>query len=270
MRIRILVPIFLLLAIGLMAQKPIPPKPSTLVNDYADMLTSGEEQALERKLVAYDDSTSIEIAVVVQESLDGEAAFDYSYRLAEAWGVGSGETNNGILLYIAFQDRQIFVQTGYGAEGFLPDALAKRIIENIIKPNFRNGEYYLGIDRATDAFMQLGSGEYTPEEYQSSEEGLPAYVIILILLIIVIVIFSLLGGSDDWGDGGGYHGGGRYDYDDFGRRGRRRRSGGGWVVIPGGGGWSGGGGGGGWSGGGGGFGGFGGGGFGGGGAGGSW
>lgn len=249
-----------------LAQKNIPPKPNTLVNDYIGLLQNNERQALERKLVAYDDSTSIQIAVVIDNSLEGEAAFDYSYRLAEAWGIGSGETNNGILLYIAYQDRELFIQTGYGAEGFLPDALAKRIIENIIKPNFRNGAYYQGIDRATSTIMQLGSGEYRADELPG-EGGIPAYVIIIGLFLLVIVVFSLLGNSDDWGDGGGYYGGGRYDYDDYGR-GRRHRRGGGWIVIPGGGGWSGGGGGGGF--GGGGFGGFGGGGFGGGGAGGSW
>ncbi|NRB65495.1 MAG: TPM domain-containing protein, partial [Saprospiraceae bacterium] len=245
--------IFLLASSFGFAQKSIPPQPNTLVNDYVGLLEFNEREALERKLVAYADSTSIQIAVVIDRSLQGEAAFDYSYRLAEAWGIGQGETNNGILLYIAYNDRQLFIQTGYGAEGFLPDALAKRIIENILKPNFRNGAYYQGIERATTTIMQLGSGEYSAEEIPS-EEGLPTYVTILILILLIIVIISLFGNSDDWGDGGGYSGNGPYDY---GRR--RSRRGGGWILMPGGGGWSGGGGGGF---GGGGFGGFGGGGFG--------
>lgn len=259
---------FLLLTVPLLAQKSIPPRPNTLVNDYVGILQPAEVQALERKLVAYDDSTSIQIAVVIEESLEGAPIFDYSYELAQSWGIGSGENDSGVLLYIAFQDRQLFIQTGYGAEGFLPDALAKRIIENILKPNFRNGEYFRGIARATTTIMRLGSGEYTRKDVES-EGGIPAFVVLLILFILVVVIFSLLGGNDDFGDGGGYGRRGWYDYDDddYGRP-RRRRRGGGWIIIPGGGGgWSGGGGGGF---GGGGFGGFGGGGFGGGGAGGSW
>jgi len=260
---------FVLLSLPLLAQKSIPPKPNTLVNDYAGILQPSQREALERKLVAYDDSTSTQIAVVIEESLEGAPIFDYSYELAQTWGIGSGENDNGVLIYIAFQDRKLFIQTGYGAEGFLPDALAKRIIENVIKPNFRNGEYYRGIAEATTIIMKLGSGEYTRDDVES-EDGIPAFVVLLILFLLVVVIFSLLGGSDDFGDGGGYGGGGWYDYedDDYGHP-RRRRRGGGWIVLPGGG-WSGGGGGGGFGGGGGGFGGFGGGGFGGGGAGGGW
>lgn len=245
---------------SLLMAKEVPPAPNPpkLVNDFVGVLSSGEVQALEQKLVAYDDSTSTQIAIVIEETIDGDDVFEYSHRLATAWGIGRQGKNNGILIYVALADRKLWIQTGYGTEGFLPDAMAKRIIERIIAPNFRNQNYYNGLDEATGAIMQLGSGEYVNED--TGEGGGFPFAVLIILAIIFIVIVIIIGKSGG-GGGGGYNRGGRYN------------SGGGWIFFPptGGGGWSGGGGGSGWSGGGGGgFGGFGGGGFGGGGAGGSW
>lgn len=240
-------------------RRPVPPR---LVNDYTGTLAPGEAAALEQKLVAYNDSSSTQIAIVMEQSTEGDDIFDYSLRLAEAWGVGRKGKDNGILIYIALQDRKLYIQTGYGAEGFLPDALAKRIIENVIKPAFREGRYYAGLNGATDIIMKLGSGEYTADQLQGGDEGFPwaSIVIIILLLFILSWIFQRRGPhrNDDDDDDGGYWRGGRYD----------TRPRGGWMVFPGGGGFGGGGGG--FGGGGGGFGGFGGGGFGGGGAGGGW
>ncbi len=239
---------------GLQAKEiPPAPNPPRLVNDFVGLLSSGEREALERKLVDYDDSTSTQIAIVIEESLDGDDIFDYSYRLAEGWGIGRQGKNNGILIYVALGDRKLRIQTGYGAEGFLPDAMAKRIIDQVIVPNFRTQNYYSAFDRATDIIIQLGNGEYVNDEIES--EGFPLIAIVIIIVFIIFIIIISNAGRG----GGGYHRGGRYD------------SGGGWIIFgtgSGGGGW-GSGGGSSW-GGGGGFGGFGGGGFGGGGAGGSW
>jgi len=256
--------ILLVLLVGFttlsLAAKDVPPPSNTLVTDFAGILQPQEQAALERKLVAYDDSTSTQIAVVIERSLEGDDLFNYTLRLVEEWGIGREGKDNGILLYIAYDDRKIIIQTGYGTEGFLPDALAKRIIENVLKPTFRQNQYYAGIDRATDVIMRLGSGEYYNEggdRRSNSEEGIPPFAMIIIIVVAIIIIRSLF--NDDGGGGGGYHRGGRYD---------SRRSRGGWIFLPGGGGGFGGGGG--SFGGGGGFGGFGGGGFGGGGASGGW
>ena len=134
-----------------------------------------KKRQLEAKLVAYDKKTSIQIAIVIEESLEGDDAFSYAQRLATAWGIGGREHSNGILLFVSKQDRQIRIQTGYGTEGFLPDVTSKRIIENVIKPAFRSGNYYQGIDRATDIIMELGTGEYEgdPNYGGNSEEGIP-------------------------------------------------------------------------------------------------
>jgi len=264
----------LLLAIATLAiAKQVPPKPNPprLVNDYAGMMTPAQVRALEQKLVAYNDSTSTQIAIVTERSLEGDDDFDYALRIYNTWNIGQEEASNGVLLFVALEDRAIRIITGYGAEGFLPDALAKRIIENVIKPAFRSEEYYGGLDRATDIIMQLGSGEYTADDVANNPVetteiilGLIIFFIILVFFIFIIVAAAKSNYGDDDDDDGGYWRGGRYD------EGKYRRRGGGWIFLPGGGGsgWSGGGGGGGF--GGGGFGGFGGGFSGGGGAGGSW
>ena len=263
---------FLLVGLQLAAKDvPDKPYPPRLVNDFAGLLSPQERNALERKLVAYDDSTSTQVAIVIERSLEGDDPFDYSFRLAEKWQIGRKGKDNGILFYIAVEDREIYIQNGYGVEGFFTDNIARRVIENVIKPAFRENNYYAGLNRATDIVMAAGNGEYTNDGGRnngSTGAGVP--VILLFLLIFLIVMIIMNRNSDD-DDDGGYYRGGRYDMDPYPRR--RRRGGGGWIIMPGG---FGGGGGGGWLDGGGGgfggggFGGFGGGGFGGGGAGGSW
>jgi uncharacterized protein len=249
--------------------RPVPPR---LVNDFAGMLSEQEQAALERKLVAYNDSTSTQITVVTIRSLDGADYFDFSMQLASQWGIGQDDKDNGILLFASLEDRKMGFQTGYGVEGFLPDALARRIIETILKPAFRAERYYEGLDKATDVVMQLGSGEYeATQEKRSARGGRTMFVVLLAIFLMLFVISSSqkYKGDDDDDNDGGYWRQGRY-----GKNHRRNHSGwgGGWMIFPSGGRSHGGGGGGGWFGDsdGGGFGGFGGGDFGGGGAWGDW
>lgn len=262
------------------AQRAVPPKRDYLVHDYADLLSRQEEVTLGEKLAKFARETSTQVVVLTEKSLEGEDAFRRSLRVAESWGIGgSKEKDNGILIYVAQNDRAIRIQTGYGAEGFLPDAVAKRLIDNIIVPAFRRNQFYQGLDRATSAIQDLATGEYTAEPGDGAQsEGIPPIVILFLILFVFIILSGLANrhNDDDDDDEGGYWRNGRYEMDDpYRNRRRRSRGGGGWVVFPGGG--FGGGGGGSFGGGGGmggfgggGFGGFGGGGFGGGGAGGSW
>ncbi len=242
-----------------------PPRPNQLVNDYTHTLSPAEIAALEQKLVAFDDSTSTQIAVVLMKSVGAYDIADYTARLAEKWGVGGGKNNNGVVLLAALEDRKVSIQTGYGVEGVLPDAIAKRIIENELKPDFRQGNYYGGIDKATDAIIAYTKGEYKndqPRKQNSRSGSFPLILILIVIIVIVIVITGRKGGG-----GGGRVIGSRGGADVLwwsllaGGLGRGGNSGRG---FGGGGGFGGG------SSGGGGFGGFGGGSFGGGGASGSW
>lgn len=252
--------LFFLVAICANAQieKAIPdrPNPPRLVNDYANLLTAEQEQALERKLVAYDDSTSNQVAIVIVEDLKGYEANEYAVALGRKWGVGGKDYNNGVVILISTGggsgNRDAYIATGYGLEGAIPDATANTIVNYDLIPNFKAGNYYRGLDEATDDIIKAAAGEYkAPEGYGKKKSGKGAGII---FVIIMIIIFSIIGSGR--GRGGSGSGG----------------LGAGWIIgsmlggmsgrSSGGGGWSGGGGGG--------FGGFGGGSFGGGGAGGKW
>ncbi len=228
---------------------PEKPNPPRLVNDFAGMLSGSENQALEDKLVAYDDSTSTQITIVTINTLDGMDKAQYATELGEKWGIGRAKEDNGVLILVAKEERQIFIATGRGVEEYLPDAICKRIVENVIKPNFKAGDYYSGLNSATDEMIARLSGTFVNND-SDEKDGIPLWIIILIIFFIFFVmpfIFRSKGGGTTYG-GRGY-----------------RSYGGGPFWGGGTGGWGGGG-----SSSGGGFGGFGGGSFGGGGAGGSW
>ncbi len=242
-----------------------PAKPNRLVNDYTQTLSTDQVNQLEQKLVAFNDSTSTQIAVVVINSLEGYDAADYTQRLAESWGVGSEKNNNGVVLLVSLGDRKVTIQTGYGVEGALPDAIARRIIENENTPNFKSGDYFAGISQGTDAIISYTKGEYkndTPKARKKSGSSIVPFIVIFIVIILVAI---KRGGG---GGGGSQVIGGRGSASPFwwlllgSQLGRGGGGGGGFGGFSGGGG--------GFGGGGGGFGGFGGGSFGGGGASGSW
>ncbi len=139
---------------------PVRPNPPKLVVDYTNTLSADQINALEQKLVAFDDSTSSQISIVIIESTNEREISDFAFALGRAWGIGNKEFNNGILLLVAKNDRKIFIATGYGLEGALPDALAKQIISDEIRPNFRENDFYRGLDEGTNAIIQAITGEY--------------------------------------------------------------------------------------------------------------
>lgn len=240
--------------------KVIPPAPSPprLINDFTGTLTPMQQESLEKKLTHYDDTTSNQIAVVIVKTLNDYDPYEYATALGRKWGVGNKEFNNGVVFLIAKDDHKVFIAPGYGLEGALPDITCKQIVDNEILPNFRENDFYRGIDAGTTAIMQAAAGEYVPPEgyaNRGKKEGVPLIAILLIIFFIAFIISRIGGG-----------GGGSF----MSRRGYRETGVPPVLWFPGGGRSSGGGG---WSGGGsggGGFGGFGGGSFGGGGAGGSW
>lgn len=244
---------------GIQAQqvRVIPPS-GKWVTDQADVLSSAEEQALTQRLRFYADSTSTQIVIVTLPDLDGEAIAEYATALGQQWGVGQEGMDNGAVILVSRDDREVFIATGYGLEGAIPDVVAGRIVRNIIVPNFKQGRFYAGLSGAVDALTQAAAGEFTAEDDSSSSTSSEPTEDLVGLLFVIFIIVMFVVSSIRRGGGGG-RGGGRY----------HRRPGIPPVIIWGSGGFGRGGGGGF---GGGGFGGFGGGGggFGGGGAGGSW
>jgi uncharacterized protein len=172
---------------------PVPPR---LVNDFTKTLSASELTQLESKLVAYNDSTSSQVTVVMIRSIGPYDISDYAFQLGDKWGIGRKDRNNGILILAAMEDRKVFIATGYGMEGVVPDILAKRIVDQLIIPNFRSGNYYEGLDKATDMIFRLASGEYKADKAVSSGEHGGA-VIFLLIFIVLFVILPLLKNRKD-------------------------------------------------------------------------
>jgi uncharacterized protein len=242
---------------------PDRPSPPRLVNDFAGMLKPDEVNMLEQKLVAFNDSTSTQIAVVIVSTFDGTDRADYAQKLAEKWGIGQKGLNNGVLVLVkaktADSNGEVQIAPGYGLEGAIPDLTCSEIVDREILPAFRNGDYYGGIDKATNVLMSLARGEFSAAQYghkarKGSGKSSPIGFIIIIVIIIAVISRGSSGGSNNKHISTG----GLPFWMLLGMMNSGRGSSGSWGGFSGGGG------------GGGGFGGFGGGSFGGGGAGGSW
>jgi uncharacterized protein len=235
--------------------KGIPDKPSTpqLVNNFSvevpDFLTASEEAALEAKLQAFSNETSNQIVIVIVDDLQGWRSIDFATELGEKWGVGTAKNDNGVVILVkpTGGDGQRDVAIAVG-EGLQPKINATRNIHvqnDILIPQLANGNYYEGLDEATDALMAMAKDAYDDKAAAKRSNGIPWKTVLILIVILVILVRVVKKG----GGGGGYTMG--------------RGFGGGFGGGSWGGGRS-------WGGGGGGFGGFGGGSFGGGGVSGKW
>ncbi|TAL44690.1 MAG: TPM domain-containing protein, partial [Chitinophagaceae bacterium] len=212
---------------------PNPKSPPRLYNDFTkagNFLTPEQAQALESKLVAYDDSTSSQVAIVIVDGLGGYEANEYATALGRKWGIGGKEFNNGILILISTGggegNRDAYIAVGYGLEGAIPDMIAAYIVDHEIIENFKQSNYYRGLDEATDAIIKAAAGEYkAPEGYGKGKgKGLKPWQIIL-LLFVIWTLMAIVGGRKGgggmasrrgyrgwggpfWGGGSGWSGGG--------------------------------------------------------------
>ena len=178
------------------------PNPPVLVTDLAGVLSPEQKQALENKLVAIDDASSNQIAVVILPTLEGNPIEEYANKLFRTWGIGNKKNNNGVLLLIAIQDKKIRIEPGYGLEGALPDITCNSIIDNDIKPAFRQQAYYEGIDKATDDIAKAAVGEYK-EKRERKTKGKGSNPLLLVLILIIIAILGKKGGGGGSNIGGG-------------------------------------------------------------------
>jgi uncharacterized protein len=201
-----------ILPAGISYSQDIPDRPSPphLVNDFAGMLNSQEVMALESKLVAFNDSTSNQIAIVTVPSLNGYDIMDYAQRLGEKWGIGQKQLNNGILILIkpktASSGGEVSITPGYGLEGAIPDLTCDQIISNEILPSFRENNYYQGLDKASSVLMSLARGEYSSDQYgkkaRKSSGEMPVGFIIFIIIIVILTMIGKSRGSNNRNIGG--------------------------------------------------------------------
>lgn len=182
------------------AQTGIPdaPNPPRLVNDLTGSTLSQQElRALENKMLGYEDSTSTQVSILIVESLNGYEIADFGVRTFNEWKIGGQDVNNGILITVAMAERRMNITTGYGMEGSIPDAAAFTIIEEYMKPRFRNNDYYGGLNKATDVIFELASGEYTAEQFAQNRrrargegdgKGLPFGLLFILFFFIIPAI----------------------------------------------------------------------------------
>ncbi len=226
-KIKILLFTFCLLGFSFIPKKPNPPKlVNNLSQEFPEFLSLQDQQSLENKLVAFEKETSNQICVVFVDDYAGTSENDFATRIFNEWGIGQKGKENGVLVLVKVGtkdgNRRVYINTGYGLEGVIPDIMAKRIVDETIIPFFKQQKYYNGLDEGTNILMQLAKGEYQ-EKQKEPETVIPIIVFIFIVLLFIILTrkaskyygghtFGNTGRSD-WGrgfGGGGLFGGGGF------------------------------------------------------------
>lgn len=196
--IKLLLPLFICFAAQ--AQDfPEPMNPPKLVNDFASMFSSTEQEQLEQMLVSYSDTTSTQIAVVTVPSLNGYDPNDYATRLYNKWGIGGSKNNNGVLILLkpktAGEKGEAYIAPGYGMEGVLPDAVCNRIVDLEMIPRLKEGRNAEAVVAAINIMFNLSRGSYTADQYLKKTGGKKksSNLIPFIIIAIIILIFSGIG-----------------------------------------------------------------------------
>ncbi len=207
----------------LIAQPEIPVL-KQYANDFTATLSNSELYTLNSALKTFDDSTSNQIVFLMIYTLNGYPLESYTYEVASKNKIGTGKNNNGILFFVAKNDRKMRIEVGYGLEGALPDALASSILRNEVRPYFKKGDYYSGIAAGLNAIIEATKGEYTSEKKTEETDRIKFPFVYLILFLIIFLLSRRRGGglgtwlllgsmigssgrrSSGWG-GGGFGGG---------------------------------------------------------------
>jgi uncharacterized protein len=233
--VRRLRPAFFALVFGFVAlvsraAETLPPKPAAYFNDYAKLVSATQARALDARLAQFERETSNQIVVVVYPRMESRSSVeDYTVRVAQSWGVGQRNRNNGAVLFAFMAERQLRIEVGYGLEGALPDATCLAIITDELTPRFRAGDFAGGFDAAITAMIAATRGEYQGTGRTRAERDgvgvgggngalkLPPWVMILLFLAIAIGshFFNRLnsrgsryGGGTRWASGSGWSSGG--------------------------------------------------------------
>ncbi|MFA6334190.1 MAG: TPM domain-containing protein [Bacteroidales bacterium] len=201
--------LLLICSTGLFAQVPVRPSPPRLVNDLAEIFTDEESSYLEVKLVEFANKTSNQIVVATMSDLGGMDKSQMAYSIGEQWKVGQEKFDNGVVILIKPKNGnemgEVFIATGYGLEGALPDAICKRIVENEMIPQFRSNNYMGGVEKALAVIMPIAAGEISSDEYAAKVQGSGAFgsIAVVIFMVIVFIVLSFKKrGPTNMGGGG--------------------------------------------------------------------
>lgn len=183
------------------------PRLSGFINDYAGLLKTSEKDGLEAFLRQINDSSKVQVALLTINNLEGNSMEDYSIRVAEEWKLGDAKENSGAILIISKEDRKIRIEVGYGLEKDLTDVVCSQIINKVIAPSFKQGNYYKGISEGLDAIVGYALKDenlikpYNDEKHIKENEEDFSFKwsrSTWILLAILYVFMARRGGSIFW------------------------------------------------------------------------
>lgn len=208
-RLAILLLAALLLTAGSAFAAPAIPKAQGYVNDYAGLLSPPVKGQIENFLAGFERSDSTQISVLTVPSLEGEDIEGYSVRVAQAWGIGQKDKDNGALLLVAKEERAVRIEVGYGLEDRLTDLLAGRIVDQEIVPRFKTGDFDGGVKAGVQAMVDATRGAYTGDPAtRKKKQRFPYEALIWLLFLGPGVLRMFAGGHRRGGRGGGFYGGG--------------------------------------------------------------
>jgi uncharacterized protein len=178
---------FLLVGVALAADEVTVPQLKAHITDLTGTLSAAQIQTLEARLRDFERSKGSQIAVLILPSTQPETIEQYSIRLADAWKIGRKKADDGVILVVAKNDRKLRIEVGYGLEGAIPDAVAKRVVSDVIAPHFRNNDFYGGIAAGTDALAKLIEGEALPPPARQvrGNGSSPDYQSLLVILLVL-------------------------------------------------------------------------------------
>jgi uncharacterized protein len=201
----------LLLAIAVVqAAEPEFPPLTGRVNDRAGLLSERDQRELEAALAQFETETTNQIVVATLESLQGLPIEDYGYQLGRHWGIGQAGKDNGALLIVAPEEREVRIEVGYGLEGELTDAQSRTIIETSILPHFRQGDFAAGVKAGVAAMIETLGGSYDPAlppvQVRESDRAPSPFPLAVALPIFLIIVLNRLFGRRRRGRSRGYRG----------------------------------------------------------------
>jgi uncharacterized protein len=167
--------------------QPVPPL-ERRVTDLTGTLSPAQQEQLEGRLAAFEQRKGSQLAILIVSTTAPEAIEQYSIRVAEQWRLGRAGIDDGALLLVAIDDRAMRLEVGYGLEGAIPDAIAKRIVSDVITPYFRQGDYYGGLEAGVDRTLGIIDGEPLPEPEPGWRENIETGESLLPLLLVFAIV----------------------------------------------------------------------------------
>lgn len=211
--------LFLLSPVPAIQAEAVPRQSAGYVTDLAGLLTTADRQYLESLAKELDAKTTAQLAVLTLDSVKPDTVENFAVKIFQQWGVGARGKDNGVLLVVVQRDREMRIEVGYGLESVLTDALSRQIIEGIIIPQFKAGNFSGGIKSGVSAIVKIVAGHYnvpihglpeTGNPLPVEEDELSSEIVVWIILFIFVglVIWSIFGSAGPGNYGGGYSGGG--------------------------------------------------------------